>query len=406
MIALAGCPCLAAWGQFFEAHGDYLSVGPHPSAVVAADLNGDGFAEIITADRGRLRSPRDEVPANTEISMLTTTGELAYQRTTYPVGFAPYALAVANVDARKALDVVVASFMDTRQREGQRDLTLMRNLGDGIFSRDVFAVADDRILYKRALDADDHPAFATPGITSLLVEDMNGDGLRDAIATGWASDVLIFFPGDADTYFRSPRLVDAPGGPRDVATADFDGDGLPDLAVTLYMDDAIGLWRGEEDGQFEAVTRFDSGGRLPHRIRTGDIDGDGKVDMAVSHCDRDDSIRLFYGDGAFSFGLSQEILLGPDRDVIEHEIRDLLLEDLDADGRLDLAVACYASAKVIVFWNRTDGKASRQIFKREEYTFDRGRPRALCVADVNSDGKRDLVIALWEADAVTLLLGR
>ena len=33
-------------------------VGPNPSAIVAVDINGDGWPEIITADRGQLGDSR------------------------------------------------------------------------------------------------------------------------------------------------------------------------------------------------------------------------------------------------------------------------------------------------------------------------------------------------------------
>ena len=51
------------------------------------------------------------------------------------------------------------------------------------------------------------------------------------------------------------------------------------------------------------------------------------------------------------------------------------------------------------------GPALPQTFRTESYTFDIGRPRALCAADLDQDGALDVAAALWDADAVAVLMG-
>jgi hypothetical protein len=248
--------------------------------------------------------------------------------------------------------------------------------------------------------------FTQPGLTSVAIRDVNGDGYRDAIATGWSSDVLVLFPGEDEAYFGTPTLIPCEGAPRDIVIHDFDGDGAHDLAVLLYATAEVALWKGDGRGGFTEETRFPTRGRLPTTLRVADVNGDGVADICVSHSHTDDSVVIFYGDGGYRFSVSQEIMVGEHRDVLEEEIRDLVAEDLNGNGRTDLAVACFASSRVVVYINTTEDARRPQRFKKETYTFREGRPRALSTADFNQDQKTDLAVAQWEPDAVQLLLGR
>ncbi len=403
-----GVLCLAlscvshAGADVFKRQGKMIPVGPNPCAMVAAHLNGDDILDIVTADLGRLNDPRDsERPANDELSLLLGQKDGSYVRQPLRVEFGPYALAVANMDAQRGLDILVACFHATRNR----DLVLLRNIGEALFEPLVFTVPDDGLAYLRQRDGSDTPLFPTPGLTSFVLADFNGDGYRDLVATGWASDVLVYFPGVAEKYFGDPKTIPAPGGPRDIQMADFNRDGRSDLVTTMYSSGEVALWRGEGGGVFSPAGRFSSRGRLPHKVRVADVNRDDRLDLVVTQCYSEDSVVLFYGDGAFGFSLSQEIALGKDPDLLEEEIRDIVVDDFDGNGRPDVALACYGSGRVTVLLNTSTDSSLPQAFLRENYSFPDAKPRALCVGDFNGDGGKDLAVGLWEANAVTLLLG-
>lgn len=387
----------------FTKQGRTIKVGPNPCDIVAPDLNGDGIPEIITADRGILSDPTREKPANDELSFLVAREPMAY--VTQPplrAGFAPWAIVVENMDALKAPDLVVVSFHETRGR----NLSLFLNIGDNLFNELHFPVPEDSLEYKRQRDIDDRPLFTVPGLTALVIRDFDGDGYRDAVATGWSGDVLVYFPGENEKYLGEPSFFQAPGGPRDIQAADLNGDGHTDLVTTMYATGEIALWKGDGSGGFSEVDRFLSRGRLPHKIRIADVNGDGHKDLAVSDCHAYDAIHIYYGAEGFAFPTCQEILFGEDRSRIEEEVRDILVEDLNADGRVDLAAACFASGQVCILLNESTGTGCPQVFRSERYPFSDGRPRALCTADFNQDGKKDVAVTLWEENVVSFLMGR
>lgn len=401
LLALLGLACFSTHADTFLRHPKTFRVGPNPSSIAAADLNGDGLLDIVTSNHGRLADIRDESPANDTISYLLAEGPLQY-RSQPPLrsGFGPYEIVIANIDALKAPDIVVVNFHAARNR----DLTLLRNIGENLFEPRYFSIPDDKLHYARTRDGDNQPLFSTPGLTSLIIEDVDGDGYRDAIATGWSADVLVFFPGEPNAYFGNPVITELRGGPRDAALADFDNDGKLDLAVTLYSSNEIALLRGDGAGAFTLSERFESRGKLPHKILCVDLNNDGKKDLVVSHTYSNDSVVVFYGEDSFSFPLSQEILLGSDRNKLEYDIRDIAVADFTGNGRMDIALACKEASAVVLLKNVSKGRGMPQSFTEEVYTYKGGRPYALCVGDFNQNQKPDLAVALWGANAVALLL--
>jgi len=402
-LLLILAPGLSAYADTFTRHPKTFRVGPYPVSIATADLNGDGIPEIVTANRGRLADIREERPAGDTISFLTAEKPLEYRaQPPLRTGFGPYQVVIANIDALKAPDIVVVNLHATRNR----DLTLLRNIGENLFEPHHYSISDDALTYRRMYDSEGQPFFPKPGLTSLLIEDIDQDGYRDAIATGWSADVLVYFPGHPEAYFGEPRLISLSGGPRDIAAGDFDGDGHVDLAVTLYSDNKIAILQGDGSGAFTLVERFSSRGNLPRKIRWADINKDGKNDLIVSHAHADDSIVIFFGEGGFSYPLSQEITLGDSRERIEFGIRDLVVGDFSRNGRVDIAVACDESSSVILLKNSSDGSGYPQSFSRETYRFKGGRPHALCAGDFNQDDRPDLAVALSETGTVALLLGK
>lgn len=395
--------CMEVRAEALRRHSRQLPVGPNPCAIVAPDLDDDGWPEIITADRGQLAEPREERPANDELSLLKAVGKLDYTKhhPSLKTGFGPYAIAIANIDALKWPDIVVANFHAVRKR----NISLFLNLkNEGIYEAHEFHTPDEGLPYLRHRDGDNVPLFTSPGLTALAIADVTGDGIRDLFATAWSADQLVFMPGDGEQYFGEATFQPVPGGPRDLVLRDLNRDGRLDLAIACYVTGEVALFQGGEEGRMEPAGRFDTRGRLPVSIACDDFDADGKLDLAVAHAYADDSIVVFYNDGDFSFSVSEEFMFGEDREVLEHELRDLATGDFNGDGRPDLATTCHLSQQVRVLINQ--GGAAGPRFLTETYTFQDGKPFALTTADFDQNGRDDLAVALWDINAVQLLLSK
>jgi hypothetical protein len=399
VIALA-IPCLSH-ADTFDVHSKRFRVGPHPTSVVIADMNGDGIPDLLTSNRGRLMDIREERPAEDHVSYLIGRGDLVFEsQPPLPCGFGPYQVVVANIDALKAPDVIVASFHAVRNR----DLTLLRNIGDGLFEPHSFSVVDDGLRYTQERDAEGLPLFSTPGLTSLAIADIDRDGYRDAVATGWSSDVIVVFPGHPEDYFDTPEMIELNGGPRDLVLRDLDGDGELDLAVSLYNADAIALLRGDGEGHFELADRIPAFGEAPHTLRYGDVNGDGRGDFIVLHAQGDDAVTVLYGEGGFGFSVGQNIRLGENRFQREFGVRDVVCADFTGDGKCDLILACPDAGSVLLLRNVSHGSSIPQEFETETYQFEDAEPYALDAQDLNGDEKPDVAVALWKDNAIGLLI--
>ncbi len=184
--------------------------------------------------------------------------------------------------------------------------------------------------------------------------------------------------------YPGPKLAMGPGSsPADVAVADLNGDGIPDL----LMADAFGgivVRLGNADGSYQDLVSYDLGpGDGPVSLAVGDFNRDGFLDVAAVNQAGVVSILLGKGDGTLQ--LAQTMTL-------QGEGSQIVAADFNGDGILDLAVASratsYPAAFVGAVWiglGQGDGTFT--------FTPLAGPAEGLAAADLNGDGKMDLVAA-------------
>jgi hypothetical protein len=235
---------------------------------------------------------------------------------------------------------------------------------------------------------------------SIVIANLNGDAKPDLVVLN-ASGTLGVLRGNGDGTFRAVVTYGTGGtSPTSVAVADLNGDGKLDLVVTNQTggnDDVVGVLIGNGDGTFKAAVAYSSGGFLPSSVAVSDINGDGKPDLIVtSYCTGNNScpgegvvgVLLGNGNGTFQSAVVY--------DTGGIEAKWVAVADVNGDGRADVVVAncgpsgsgsCGAGTLGVLLGNG-DGTLLPVV------TYDTGGdfPNSVAVADVNGDGKRDVVV--------------
>jgi len=182
-----------------------------------------------------------------------------------------------------------------------------------------------------------------------------------------------------------------------VAIADVNGDGKPDLLVANISSGSVGVLFGNGDGTFQSVVTYDSGG-FPDSIAVADLNRDSKPDLLVANqcaptCNGTVGVLLGNGGGTFQAAVTYGSGgVGPGSVVVA---------DVNADGKLDLVLAnACLSGNCCVDLTCINGVVGVLLGNgdgtfQSAVTYDSGGiiGRKAAVADVSGDGKLDLVVA-------------
>ena len=233
-------------------------------------------------------------------------------------------------------------------------------------------------------------------LRSIVAGDFNGDGKLDvAVGNGLVNygnsvnsvEVLL---GNGDGTFRSQSTYTTNDG--SMVVADFNRDGIPDIVIVHPQ--TFGIFLGKGDGTFTGPVEYSAGG-TPSTVAVGDVNGDGVPDLVtiVPTADTQGSVIVVLignGDGTFSAPNSYTLYSSV---PIEEFDSAILLEDLNGDGNLDLAIeAAFTQGVWVCLGNGNGTFASPVQFNAAGQ--DEGYGAGIAAVDVNGDQKIDLVTAL------------
>ncbi|MBA3912414.1 MAG: VCBS repeat-containing protein, partial [Acidobacteriales bacterium] len=264
--------------------------GKSPRAVALADVDGDGWTDIITANGAN------------SISVLRGNGLGNFKpHVDYTSGLDPYILVIGDFNNDGAPDVVTGNYTG-------RGVSALLNDGTGAFPSHIDAYIGSRVI---AIAAGD---FNKDG--NLDIATANGDRIQGSFS-------VLLGNGDGTFVIHETNFKSFGSS---VVIGDVNQDGNPDLVL---LGNDVTVYPGQGDGRLgpPIVTNVALDGGVG---AIGDFNGDGKLDaVVVTNNFSPLSALLLYGNGDGTFQ-------PPQRYPIDENVA-VAVGDFNRDGALDFA---------------------------------------------------------------------
>ena len=328
--------------------------------LTAADLDGDGRAELVGVTRRR------------SLLFWRSLGEEGFGEPS-KLKLSADSLSFTDVDGDGALDLFSAG-----PDSGGPTARLLLGGGDGTFlAPQVFRT--DRPVLARA-------------------DDFDGDGDGDFVFVG-ADEANLLFQGEGEPLVFDSTSFNAIGPPHDLDLGNFNGDGIPDVVTANGDGRTYSIFFGRDDGllNFQGATAYDGSLRFVVVVDLNDDGADDLVSSAPNFSVGNDRRASFLvpllndGNGKF--------VAGPE---IQRHVSFLGKADVDGDGRVDvveLGLGTPAGGETPVAIRLNDGSGG--LTEPVLLDVDAG---AMAAGDLDSDGDLDFVVTRGVTSQLSFLL--
>jgi len=332
-------------------------------------------------------------PPLTQIGFLTTT-RVATGGTT----FSDFPAVLGDfTGSGKKLDVATVVNAGTGSHP-QNQISVALSNGDGTFTTKVTNANKD------------------PNPDPIWVGDLNGDGKDDILlvhqATALAAATVDVYIGNGDGTFKFNGNTAITVANDDVvwaAVADVTGDKKLDFVVADAASPG-NIWTlaGNGNGTFQAATSVAFTGQLSQGLAASeyfnpmvfaDLNNDGKLDFAAASASNN-QIMVYLASGS---GYLPPVPLTTPTSVYDSCF--LASGDLTGDGVDELVSANCVDNTVTVYVNDGSGTFQTGVYYPASGSLSPAWPVALTIADVDGDGKNDIVLTDQQGGDVTVLLG-
>ncbi len=347
----AGHPLGSSNAAAFGA-GQTLATAQFPIGVHAADLNGDGKADLVAGT----------VPG-VDIFLGNGNGTFGPGKTFAVYGTA-YDVSVSDVNGDGKPDLVAVSFSTDQ-------VSVLLGNGDGTFQA--------------------AQTLAMPAVFSVATGDVNGDGRVDVVSGGTGiTQRLVTALGNGNGTFGAALTTASMGALFDTTIGDVSGDGKADVVVGFSS-----LFLGNGNGTFQAKQQIGETGAQSSAIV--DVNGDGKPDVvSVGDFPAGYGVEVLVGNGNATF-VQGNVYLAGDR------TERVAVADFNGDEKWDVVTEFghgnQVNGKIGVLIGNGDGTFGVM------QTFAVGKgPRWVAVTDANGDGRPDVVMTNMYDGAVEVFI--
>jgi hypothetical protein len=370
-LLLAGCGADVASTRFQPAPGSPFRIGEGVSRPALGDVNRDGHIDVVLGYG---------TGSGASFVVLLGDGKGGFTKG-HPCaaeGAPDIVPALGDLDEDGTLDLVGVS-------HDRDDLWKLRGNGQGGFQ----AFPGKRYLMKQSGRHHTH---------DVVVNDINGDSHLDVLTTNADDNAVSLGLGNGKGGFAL-----APGSPfpagnhpySGLSLADLNGDKALDIVVPNVHGNAVSALLGNGKGLFKLAggAPWPVGPR-PSVTSVADVNGDGKPDIVATH-DDDALLAVLIGDGKGGFKNAPGSPY-----ALPQRAWGIACGDLNADGKIDLLLGSPTSELLLVLGDGTGAFGKRF----EKIPVGTAGPFYALLADVNHDGKLDIVTSNGDSGSVSVLL--